>query len=338
MERLGSDTKGLADMKNRLATAALLSILAPGVAQAESRAELDALIEAHARAQNVPSWVVHRVVKRESNYNPRARGGSALGLMQIKHPTARGVGYRGDAAGLYDAGTNLKYGVAYLAGAWRLAGGNYDVCYRHYQRGYYYSAKQARLAPVVGKDPIMAAATPAPAAQSSFSLAKLFGLRQDNAPAAAPASGSQALAYAATPGAQPAPAAQTQAQAPAAQTQAPAALTQADLVEVPVPPRRPAASAKRAPSRLALARKQPKEEAVAVAETAAPAHAAPSGQAASSTQSAAAAQVSAPAQAAPAAVAQAPAVPPGQTASMFATPLPAPAKAPVQEASAASGH
>jgi soluble lytic murein transglycosylase-like protein len=34
---------------------------------------------------------VHRVIMRESRYNPRAVGhGGALGLMQIKHATARG--------------------------------------------------------------------------------------------------------------------------------------------------------------------------------------------------------------------------------------------------------
>jgi soluble lytic murein transglycosylase-like protein len=44
------------------------------------------------RLHKVPEAFVHRVVKRESNYNARAKGGSALGLMQIKHATARGLG------------------------------------------------------------------------------------------------------------------------------------------------------------------------------------------------------------------------------------------------------
>ena len=64
------------------------------------------------------------MVIRESRYNPRARNGSNLGLMQIKHATARGVGYTGSAAGLFDAETNLTYAVRYLAGAYRAAGGN----------------------------------------------------------------------------------------------------------------------------------------------------------------------------------------------------------------------
>ena len=44
--------------------------------------------------------------------------------MQIKHATARGVGYTGSASGLFDAETNLTYAVRYLAGAYRAAGGN----------------------------------------------------------------------------------------------------------------------------------------------------------------------------------------------------------------------
>ena len=49
-----------------------------------------------------------------------------LGLMQIKHATARGVGYAGSAAGLFDAETNLTFTVRYLAGAYRAAGGNHS--------------------------------------------------------------------------------------------------------------------------------------------------------------------------------------------------------------------
>ena len=41
--------------------------------------------------------------------------------MQIKHATARGVGYTGSASGLFDAETNLTYAVRYLAGAYRAA-------------------------------------------------------------------------------------------------------------------------------------------------------------------------------------------------------------------------
>jgi hypothetical protein len=53
------------------------------------------MIARHAAANGLPVDLVHRVVIRESRYNPRARNGSNLGLMQIKHATARGVGYTG---------------------------------------------------------------------------------------------------------------------------------------------------------------------------------------------------------------------------------------------------
>jgi soluble lytic murein transglycosylase-like protein len=80
---------------------------------------------------------VHRVVIRESRYNPRARNGGNLGLMQIKHATARGVGYSGSAAGLLDAETNLTYAVRYLAGAYRAAGGNASRAVSYYASGYH---------------------------------------------------------------------------------------------------------------------------------------------------------------------------------------------------------
>jgi soluble lytic murein transglycosylase-like protein len=82
------------------------------------------------------------VIIRESRYNPRVVGkGSAMGLMQIKPATARGLGYGGSAAGLLDPETNLTYAVRYLAGAYRLAGGNSDRAVSYYARGYYYDAK-----------------------------------------------------------------------------------------------------------------------------------------------------------------------------------------------------
>ncbi len=110
---------------------------------------LDQRIAHHARINNVPAALVHRVVVRESRYNPRAIGrGGAMGLMQIKHATARGMGYDGPASGLLDAETNLTYAVKYLAGAYRLSDGSFDRAVQHYARGYYYEAKRrnARLA------------------------------------------------------------------------------------------------------------------------------------------------------------------------------------------------
>jgi soluble lytic murein transglycosylase-like protein len=102
-----------------------------------SHGDLDAMIARHAAANSLPVELVHRVVTRESGYNPRARNASgALGLMQIKYATARGVGYSGSASGLLDAETNLTYAVKYLAGAYQAAGGNANRAVALYQSGY----------------------------------------------------------------------------------------------------------------------------------------------------------------------------------------------------------
>lgn len=85
------------------------------------------LIRAHAKREGVPVDLAHAVVKVESNFNAKARGSAGeIGLMQIKLQTARGMGYKGSKAGLYDPDTNLKYGMKYLGGAHKLSGG--DTC------------------------------------------------------------------------------------------------------------------------------------------------------------------------------------------------------------------
>jgi soluble lytic murein transglycosylase-like protein len=102
---------------------------------------LDALISRHAAANNIPEDLVRRVIKRESGGNPRAVSKGNFGLMQIKLATARGLGYRGTAAGLLDADTNMTYAVKYLAGAYRVANGNANRAVHYYAAGYYYAAK-----------------------------------------------------------------------------------------------------------------------------------------------------------------------------------------------------
>ncbi len=99
--------------------------------------ELNAMIARHAQMNGLPEALVHRVVIRESRYNAHVvGGGGAMGLMQIKLGTARAMGYTGTAAGLLDPETNLTYAVRYLAGAYRVAGGNADRAVANYARGY----------------------------------------------------------------------------------------------------------------------------------------------------------------------------------------------------------
>jgi soluble lytic murein transglycosylase-like protein len=108
-------------------------------------AEVNRLIAKHARLYGVPEDLVHRVVRRESGYNPAARNGPYYGLMQILPETARTMGYRGAPQGLLDADTNLRFGVKYLHGAWIVANGNRDRAVMWYARGYYYEAKRLGL-------------------------------------------------------------------------------------------------------------------------------------------------------------------------------------------------
>ena len=141
--------------------AAMVALSLAPHANAQQRAQYEAMVAAHAKANNVPEALVHRVIVRESKYHPDLVGrGDTIGLMQIKLATARGVGYTGDAAGLRDPDTNLTYGVRYLAGAWRAANGNHDRAVRYFAGGYYYVAKRQRLERLNNPGPVLASAPP----------------------------------------------------------------------------------------------------------------------------------------------------------------------------------
>jgi soluble lytic murein transglycosylase-like protein len=136
-------------MKRLLSLAWLAAIAAlpfPQTAQAQ-RAQYDALVATHASANGVPVALVHRVIVRESRYQPHLVGrGGTIGLMQIKLATARGLGYTGTAEGLRGPDTNLTYAVKYLAGAYRAANGDHSRAMHYYASGYYQAAKRQRLA------------------------------------------------------------------------------------------------------------------------------------------------------------------------------------------------
>lgn len=99
-------------------------------------AGLDDLIAKHAAANDLPLALVHRVIRRESDYNPRCIYAGNYGLMQIRLGTARSLGYTGTIEGLLDPDTNMTYAVRYLAGAYRVAGGDEDRAVALYARGY----------------------------------------------------------------------------------------------------------------------------------------------------------------------------------------------------------
>jgi soluble lytic murein transglycosylase-like protein len=137
--------------------AACVSTPEPPIVQQEpEQAEpstLDGHIAHFAAFYDVPESLVHRVVKRESTYNPKARNGPYYGLMQILPETARTMGFRGKPSDLLDAKTNLRYGVKYLRGAWLLSNGSHDQAVKWYSRGYYYEAKRRGMLVETGLRP-----------------------------------------------------------------------------------------------------------------------------------------------------------------------------------------
>ena len=143
-----------------LAWLAAAVTLVPHAVHAQ-RAQYDALVASHAQANGVPEALVHRVIVRESRYQPHLIGrGGTIGLMQIKLATARGLGYTGTAEGLRDPNTNLTYAVKYLAGAYRAANGNHDRAVSYYASGYYYAAKRQRHERTSHAEPKLASAPP----------------------------------------------------------------------------------------------------------------------------------------------------------------------------------
>jgi soluble lytic murein transglycosylase-like protein len=116
-------------------------------AAAGSHDAFGGMVARHALANRLPESLVHRVIVRESRYNPRAVSRGNYGIMQIRLRTARAMGYTGSAADLLDPDTNMTYAVKYLAGAYRAAGGNPDRAVAYYARGYYYQAKAQGFSP-----------------------------------------------------------------------------------------------------------------------------------------------------------------------------------------------
>ncbi|CAN7484041.1 lytic transglycosylase domain-containing protein [Rhizobium leguminosarum] len=101
------------------------------------------LIAKYSKVYEIPETLLHRIVHRESRYNPKAYNKRGyFGLMQIKYNTAKSMGYDGAPGGLFDAETNIKYAAKYLRGAWLVSDSKEDDAVRLYARGYYYDAKR----------------------------------------------------------------------------------------------------------------------------------------------------------------------------------------------------
>ncbi len=144
-----------------LATLAALAALTLTDNARAQRADYNEMVARHAAANGVPEALVHRVIVRESRYQPGLVGrGGAIGLMQIKLATARSLGYAGTAEGLRDPDTNLTYAVKYLAGAYRAANGDHARAVHYYASGYYYAAKRQRREHIRHPESAFASAPP----------------------------------------------------------------------------------------------------------------------------------------------------------------------------------
>jgi hypothetical protein len=89
------------------------------------RGPVVAMIKARAPSYGVPTWFALRIAKIESGFNPRAHGAAGeIGVYQLKCATARGIGFNGPCSGLYNASTNVNYGLKYLSLAVNSSHGN----------------------------------------------------------------------------------------------------------------------------------------------------------------------------------------------------------------------
>jgi soluble lytic murein transglycosylase-like protein len=103
----------------RIRTQSALAVVPRG------RGHVVEMIKAQAPGHGVPTWFALRIAKIESGYNPAARGAAGeIGVFQLKCQTARGLGYRGSCGGLYNAATNIRYGLKHLSLAVRSSKGN----------------------------------------------------------------------------------------------------------------------------------------------------------------------------------------------------------------------
>lgn len=101
------------------------------------REQYRAIVEHEAQDSGLPAALVDAIMAVESRYNPAVIGADGeIGLMQVMLPTARMLGFAGTAEQLAMPATNIHYGAAYLAGAWRLSGGDLCTAAMKYRAGH----------------------------------------------------------------------------------------------------------------------------------------------------------------------------------------------------------
>lgn len=94
-------------------------------------------IRAQAAAARVPVDLADAVATVESAYDPHAVGlVDEIGLMQVRPAIARQLGFEGTIQDLFEPETNIRLGMAYLAGAWERSGGNLCQALMKYRAGW----------------------------------------------------------------------------------------------------------------------------------------------------------------------------------------------------------
>jgi len=113
-------------MRIALALAAMLFAVS-AVADPLDPVDLRVMVRTEAVQRGLAPEIADAVATVESGYRPSAIGDvGEIGLMQVLPSTARMLGFAGTNLELADPATNIRYGVDYLTGAWKLANG--DVC------------------------------------------------------------------------------------------------------------------------------------------------------------------------------------------------------------------
>jgi hypothetical protein len=186
-------------------------------AEPERSHAYDDFIAQQAQKHGVPESLVHRILRRESRYDPKVFHNHCYGLMQIKYGTARSMGYNGAPKGLFDPYVNMTYAIAYLANAYKVADGDEDRAVSLFAGGYYYVAKKKQLlaslrtadSPPLAPEPPPPAAPPPP----RNAMADLFAFLQSPAQNPVQPTQVEVTQPAAQTAATTAPPAQTAAQA-----------------------------------------------------------------------------------------------------------------------------
>ena len=116
----------------------IYSMTTVDVVAKELHNEVATLVVQEASYNGIDPAFALAIAKQESGLRCRiVSEHGAYGVMQIKHRTARSVGYKGNPKGLLDCRTGIKYGMIYLKLAVTKARGNLCVAANYYNRGLY---------------------------------------------------------------------------------------------------------------------------------------------------------------------------------------------------------